>query len=979
MRRRSVAAASLVGDSTGGIGNGNDKQQGAVSVEASRVVRNRAAAGINTGSNGPTGSNSTTRYSSSAGRGSATAAVEAAVPAMQLISSRTRGRRRKIAHDSPSTPCDQHITPVTPVPRSSGGGWRGGRLVQSKRKTGSDGTTTGASTPTQTGDGSAALASATTAAAAAAAEKMVPGVLPGRLSSTGTRAAAATHRTEGLLFRQPASKLDVGHGRRKTLGAGGSSSTAVASVNRVSTRRSSSAQGATITRPVEATPGRSTGRGMTRTATTLAPSPTATTANSSTTTLRRSGRACQYQPCNFVSTSFGFPGGKGTSCGKHGQDGKVSGTEGAGGPGSITPRRKRKTHDGGAGGKGTGGADGMVIASPRAPARMVPRRRRETGGGGRTKMAMVTRGRGKDQKARTSVSSSAAAVVTFTANAQGKPGRVARSAMASRKPSLCSSGKTGQINASSSNSNGNCSSGRRPVCGEERCLVPARFGRITTRKRVFCGTHKRFGMVNLDKTVAPRACEKGNGRGAKGVVGHPTEDQPLRGGVVKEESENTQNKSVKPNKTSSRLAKSGRASKLTKQPAVAVKVKRKTRSKEEVAADRDGVDNSGSGGSKGSSRWNGGGGGSGAGGAALIKKSAAVLAVRRPRRSKVEMAATVTAVLTRMGKGRASSKGRATVITEAGRPKYQACKSPACTLHASFGFQDGLSRDCCRSHALPGMINDTAVMRKTKKTVKPGGAPASGAAVSAERRRRRGGMGGQSLSAKLSRKEESPAACASSAPAAAIAPEKKRRRTSKMLPSSPSSSSCSGKVGSGSSDSGSGNSVVLPSGMIRSPVYRSGSSAAATAAGGESGGRESLGATLKVDDLLSTGNGEGEGKGKMKGKGKGKGKEGAATTAATSSHPAGGMPAAASVETVVRKKGARKSPDGGRTATRTRAGAAAGGGCRSASPAKVRRKGRGRGCQAPGCYRTASFGFLETSHTFCFNHKQGGMICYAMV
>ncbi|CAM9229097.1 unnamed protein product, partial [Laminaria digitata] len=44
----------------------------------------------------------------------------------------------------------------------------------------------------------------------------------------------------------------------------------------------------------------------------------------------------------------------------------------------------------------------------------------------------------------------------------------------------------------------------RAMCAEEGCPISARFGYLSTRKRVCCGTHKRFGMVNLDKNPLKR-------------------------------------------------------------------------------------------------------------------------------------------------------------------------------------------------------------------------------------------------------------------------------------------------------------------------------------------------------------------------------------------------------------------------------------------------------------------------------------------
>ncbi|CAN0330192.1 unnamed protein product, partial [Pylaiella littoralis] len=699
MRRRSAASspASLVGDSTEGTGKGKGKQQGATSEEASRTVRERAAADINDGSISPNGS-TTTKYSSSAGRGAAAVAtaaaaaavVEAVTTAVQHVSSSgTRRRPRKIFRGSPRTD-HQHLTPATPVPGLSGRGRGGARLVQPKRTTRNTGTTTGASTPTQRGCEKATLTTAA-AAAAAIAEKIVPGVSPGRCKSTGMAEAAATTpglRSEDGLLRQPASSLGVGRGH-------------LASVDRAVTRRSSAAQEATTTPPTVAALGGSNRKGLTRTTTTSIPSPKPTTANSSTT--GQSGRACQRQPCSIIYACFGFPGGKRTLCRKHRQDGmvnldthntgKVSGTRGGGGGGggSSSTRRKRESNNGGtSGGRGTSGAGGVGIASSGAAAKTVSRRRQETEGSGGAKTAVVAREPGTGNKDLTSASTAAAAV-TFTANGQETPERLARSAVASRMPSSSPSGKTSGKRKSSSSSS-------------SRCPVPSRFGWITTRKRVCCGAHKQFGMVNLDKTVSRYGSDQGKGKGRKGVVKRATGDQPRGGGVVQQESEITRKKIVKSKKASSGLAKRGGAGKLIKQPAVAAKVKRRRRSKEEGAAGRDGVGIVGGGGCNGSSHANGDTGGSGGGGAgggaAPIKRSHAVVTVSRLRRV-------------------------------ARRPKYQACKSPACVHHASFGFLDapGLKREYCHSHAPPGMINLTAVRKKER--TKTDDTTAAGAVVPA--------------------------------------------------------------------------------------------------------------------------------------------------------------------------------------------------------------------------------------------------------
>ncbi|CAN0098183.1 unnamed protein product, partial [Ectocarpus sp. 12 AP-2014] len=77
---------------------------------------------------------------------------------------------------------------------------------------------------------------------------------------------------------------------------------------------------------------------------------------------------------------------------------------------------------------------------------------------------------------------------TFAPDADGKPAvRIARSAVAGRKPIA-----PGDANCAGSISH-------KPVCSEEGCTAPSRFGWVTSRRRQYCGTHKRFGMVNLER------------------------------------------------------------------------------------------------------------------------------------------------------------------------------------------------------------------------------------------------------------------------------------------------------------------------------------------------------------------------------------------------------------------------------------------------------------------------------------------------
>ncbi|CAM9768211.1 unnamed protein product, partial [Ectocarpus sp. 4 AP-2014] len=690
-------------------------------------------------------------------------------------------------------------------------------------------------------------------------------------------------------------------------------------------------------------------------------------------------------PC-LTTRSFGFPGGLRMFCQRHQSEGmvnlallsklksiqqkkKAAAAAPAPAPAAETkavnvrkqpnlcPRTKGQRRSSMVG-RGRSSQPALKKARHHAPGSTRLKKKPSGARGARSSGAVAIGGHGWGKAA----AAAAAAGTLFAPDAEGKPAvRVARSAIASRKPTA-----PGDANGDGG-AGGSIS--HKSVCAEQGCTAPSRFGWVTSRRRQYCGVHKRFGMVNLDrgtrgKRTAPApAPARKSGRRRRRVVlagedhgtwgsttvvsGDPVPPDNVAGG-----GSGSSNNS---GGTGSSGGGTGGGGEESSPSAGAVgcgghRNKRKRKMTEKMAASYAAA----------GGRMGGGGYGK------LMKQPAAKLVKKedvadaaatggepRPqppplprakaklqqRRSRVAVAgarataatAAAAAMPSRTGrKGSSRSDGRPGArgpTVEASPSKrqgcYQRCKKAGCELHASFGFAGGAGhrRDFCRAHALPGMENIAAADKRAR--LESAAAAAAG-----------GGVSGRLLPAKAVKQEppsekKEKAGWMAKGPAAAAAA---------AACFAPPSNAHSGGVGRKAG----GKSADASSGMTRSPVYRSGPTARAKTGGG---GPPTL--QRRPGGLLS-----------KKGTGKGKGNRKAAS-AHERGRGGGGTQA--------------KAGKGGKVG-KTRAE----GGDGSAhiqddgfSPDQKRATGI---CRGANCDRIASFGFPGTSRLFCAKHQPGGMV-----
>ena len=222
-------------------------------------------------------------------------------------------------------------------------------------------------------------------------------------------------------------------------------------------------------------------------------------------------------------------------------------------------------------------------------------------------------------------------------------------------------------------------------------------------------------------------------------------------------------------------------------------------------------------------------GGGGAHGRGRFIKQPASIRVKRRSRPKKEAAAP-GALATKGRPPRGVAAGKASRVSKArGAAAANRCRNPSCGLHASFGFPtEGAprTREYCLGHALPGMVNLVIECKKARLAAVAAAAAAAAAATAA--------------------------AAAAGGSTATVG--KKRERSSRT-PRSPATLSPVSPLGDG------GKSVVTPSGLTRSPIFRS---AASTANGGGGGGGGGGAALSQIRGPVSKGKGNGKGTGGKK-------------------------------------------------------------------------------------------------------------------
>lgn len=334
----------------------------------------------------------------------------------------------------------------------------------------------------------------------------------------------------------------------------------------------------------------------------------------------------------------------------------------------------------------------------------------------------------------------------------------------------------------------------KPDCREDGCSISARFGFVNSGKRKYCGTHKKFGMINLDKkrlriaVTAPAAVAIASVESSSSADGKTVAASSSSSGVAVHRTRG----GASTKRKASDLVQDGpagsngglgRARKPSSLKNMSMKAEARKRAKAAKLAGRDKVDVRG-------------------GGCGSVK-------VRR--RGKAEKIAS-KALLggskggARMkaggGKAAASQPGAGAAGTKPPTASYKVCKADGCALHASFGFLQG-RREYCRGHQLPGMVNLVVVGKRVK-----------------EEARRIAAAGGTATSSKIS------GAGPSSSSGPQQAPAKRRRRSTQELlrnvavrSSRPPVSSPSA-AGGGHAAAGAAGDVGSPSGMTRSPVVR---------------------------------------------------------------------------------------------------------------------------------------------------------------
>ena len=324
------------------------------------------------------------------------------------------------------------------------------------------------------------------------------------------------------------------------------------------------------------------------------------------------------------------------------------------------------------------------------------------------------------------------------------------------------------------------------MCSEEGCPISARFGYLSTRKRVCCGAHKRFGMVNLDKNPLKRRSAAPASSATQGDAAEPLVPATASSALAA-------------------LAAAAAAAAVAVAPAefgnnvknshvapvggVAGK-KRGRKRKANDAGASSAVSGSGEGGGDRSP--------SQASVALAPAKTIKARAVKAPATLKCEKG-KIREVSTSTSGPLPEPSGKARRGAGGGARGYKRCKHLTCLLHASFGFRDG-RRDFCMVHQLPDMVNLVVESKKERKA-----AAAAEAAATVE------------ATASV---PKNPAAAVSAATGSETkkpsgAPPSKRQRCVSAA-SSPPSNRCAPGARSDRSD------AVAPSRMTRTPVIRGG-------------------------------------------------------------------------------------------------------------------------------------------------------------